>query len=579
MFKFKLSLNLRMKLIILIVIPLALYVGSTFYWMHVYDSGMNTLSNSLFSTTNQVNTLVLNADRDLYQSLTAFQSLQSQSLDAASAAQLKDDMAANAKQATDRIEQAVGILDTNEMLQLKKKDNDLTIQKIVTDFRSDFTVWLNFANKSVADGVHNPYNADLIAQFEKAREGINQIGEIMEQYASDEILRTHEDAKKLEQSSIIGVLFCTLVMLIIGFFIILNLSKAVQYILALTHSVSQGDLRARPHKKHSKDELGIIAGSIETMIANVRKLIVSISDNALQVTRASEQMTASSRQSATSAAHVSEEITEVSEGMEVQARGAEETARAIEEMAIGIGRVAENTSNISDSSIKTSYDAEQGQAQLDQLASQMEGIRKVIGQLSDIVTHLSERSNEIGTIAVNITDFSNQTNILSLNASIEAARAGEHGRGFAVVASEIRKLASQSLESADVINQLVTSTQNDMTHASSVMASTLSEVAQGGQLMKDVNASFLLIRDSIHHIAAQIHDNSAITEQMSASSEEVSATMEQSAQTAKRSTVSTQSVAAATKEQLMLMDEIIQAAEHLQAIVQELDRSVATFKI
>ena len=93
MFKFKLSLNLRMKLIILIVIPLALYVGSTFYWMHVYDSGMNTLSNSLFSTTNQVNTLVLNADRDLYQSLTAFQSLQSQSLDAASAAQLKDDMA------------------------------------------------------------------------------------------------------------------------------------------------------------------------------------------------------------------------------------------------------------------------------------------------------------------------------------------------------------------------------------------------------------------------------------------------------------------------------------------------------
>jgi methyl-accepting chemotaxis protein len=209
----------------------------------------------------------------------------------------------------------------------------------------------------------------------------------------------------------------------------------------------------------------------------------------------------------------------------------------------------------------------------------MQGIKEVIEKLAGIVTKLNERSNEIGSIAENITSFSNQTSILSLNASIEAARAGEHGRGFAVVAGEIRKLAAQSLQSADIINQLVTSTQSEMSHASNVMDATLGEVAKGGDLMKKVNESFTMIRDSIQSIAAQIHDNSAITEEMSASSEEVSATMEQSAHAAQNNLSSTQNVAAATQEQLALMEEIERSASHLQDIVSELDRSVSTFII
>lgn len=79
---------------------------------------------------------------------------------------------------------------------------------------------------------------------------------------------------------------------------------------------------------------------------------------------------------------------------------------------------------------------------------------------------LTEKANEIQSIAEIITGISEQTNLLSLNASIEAARAGENGRGFAVVADEIRKLAIQSKDSATSIAEILESLGRKATRTS-----------------------------------------------------------------------------------------------------------------
>ncbi|MFB9325393.1 methyl-accepting chemotaxis protein [Paenibacillus aurantiacus] len=578
MMKRRISLSLRAKLLLLISIPILMYAGSNVYILSKYDADMSS-ANTLFEKTNDITTNVLNADRDLYQSLSAFQLLKSGGLSQEQAASAQEDMLANVKQASERLQKAEEIAQAANMMDLKKSDGDTTVKEIITSFRADFKVWVDSLGSSLAVQDGNTPSGAFMNQFTEMRGRLDSISQILEEYTSVQSAASQKQLDDFKLQTYLGIACCVILISIFSYFMIRNLYRVVDYMIKLTRSVAEGDLSPRPAFKRGNDELGKIADSIETMAGSLRGLIGTISENAAQVSDSSKQMQLASKQSTEAASSVAVDIQSVSDGMESQTRGAEESARAIVEMAVGIARVAENTSSISEYSTATSQKAEQGQQQIDQLVSQMQGIKNVIQSLSGIVDGLNERSREIGQIAEQITSFSNQTNILSLNASIEAARAGEHGRGFTVVAGEIRNLAAASLQSASTINELVAATQGEVSNATGVMTKTLAEVEQGSKLLANVTESFTQIRGSIQSIASQIHDNSAITEQMSASSEQVSATMEQSAHTAQHTLDSTRSVAAATEEQLALMEDISSAADQLQQIVMQLTDSVSSFKV
>lgn len=81
---------------------------------------------------------------------------------------------------------------------------------------------------------------------------------------------------------------------------------------------------------------------------------------------------------------------------------------------------------------------------------------------NDITKRLSEAVQEIGVTLSLISDISNSTNLLALNASIEAARAGEAGRGFAVVATEVGSLANSTQESLKVVQSVIERVQQNV---------------------------------------------------------------------------------------------------------------------
>jgi len=96
--------------------------------------------------------------------------------------------------------------------------------------------------------------------------------------------------------------------------------------------------------------------------------------------------------------------------------------------------------------------------ELTELVTQVKAIGHVLGKFSETITGLKQNSENIRSILKMVEEFSDQTNLLALNAAIEAARAGEAGRGFAVVADEVRtlsvKVSDATRQISDFINQM-----------------------------------------------------------------------------------------------------------------------------
>lgn len=574
--------SIRVRLILLLLIPSLLYLGSSVYLLQVNKSNMDTLSSSLYETTEKSVSLILNADRDMYQALNAYQLLVSGTLTAEEKTNQLKVLKDNIDQTNTRVGQAVTILKSKELLQTAHTEKKATIEQSAASFQASFDQWVKEANAvvqagSVGKGVLN--ESKLAATFEKGREGLNVIGEILDIQAKQSIVDIEQENNATAKGVYIGVAVIVVLLFGAGGFVIRKIISVIRRILIITGEVAAGDLRHEPQLTYSQDELGQISASVDHMVAKMRGLIGTIAHNTQFVHDASVELSDSSKESAHAAEHVASNIQEMTQEVEVQVRSSEETSRAIEEMAIGIQRVAENSNVMADHSSLTSQHASLGNELLSKLQHQIVNILSSVEQLSMTVQSLTRKSDEIGQIASSITSFANQTNLLSLNASIEAARAGEHGKGFNVVAQEIRKLASQSIESADGINELIHETRVEIASVSQSMNTTKQEASAGSQMMQEVNQSFETIMQSVTHIVTQIHETSAITQQMSASSEEISATMDQSASSSSQILMRSQTVAAATEEQLAMMQNIAAASEQLKSVVDTLNESVTYFKI
>ncbi|WP_213939381.1 methyl-accepting chemotaxis protein [Pseudomonas sp. dw_612] len=133
-----------------------------------------------------------------------------------------------------------------------------------------------------------------------------------------------------------------------------------------------------------------------------------------------------------------------------------------------------------------------------------QSIRDVVERSSSSVQSLDSRMTEIGKITGVISDITNQTNLLALNAAIEAARAGEHGRGFAVVADEVRSLASRTSGAADDIRQMVEGLKSETQQAVCVMEEGVKDVDNSLRLAEDASSENVQLHQAVESMFAII---------------------------------------------------------------------------
>lgn len=343
--------------------------------------------------------------------------------------------------------------------------------------------------------------------------------------------------------------------------------------------VAEGDLTLEAIDVKTKDEIGQLTQDFNTMISNLRHIILQVGSSADQVAAASEQLIGSSEQTSKATEQIASIMQEVATGVEKQVQSTVETSQTINEMSMGIQQIAKHAQNVSGTAVKASEKASDGGAAIIAAVEQMNSINQTVKGLSTVIKGLGERSQEIGKIIEVITDIAAQTSLLALNAAIEAARAGNHGRGFAVVADEVRKLAEQSAQSTEQISQLISKIQDETNTAVVSMEKAIKEVTVGLGVVHTAGESFDQIQHSVHEVTTQIQEVSAAAQQMSAGTEQVVHLIRMIAEVAHESASGTQSVSAAAEEQSVSMEEIASSASSLTTMAEKLQFLIRKFKV
>ena len=211
----------------------------------------------------------------------------------------------------------------------------------------------------------------------------------------------------------------------------------------------------------------------------------------------------------------------------------EETNASVEELMVKSNQVSIQGEQSAEKSKVSQKLAEDGQEQLKSLEKQIHSIHKSTLTMKENVENLNELSTQIRQVVTIVEDISNQTNLLSLNASIEAARAGEHGKGFAIVANEVRKLSEQtqkSVESIRTFTEQITE-QNENVVNSLVEVKELTEDGQKlsnltgeafDRIVYAANENLVTVEQSerdMQNLVAVIHEIGIATQKIVASTE------------------------------------------------------------
>ncbi|UUI39344.1 methyl-accepting chemotaxis protein [Oceanobacillus oncorhynchi] len=379
-------------------------------------------------------------------------------------------------------------------------------------------------------------------------------------------------------TTMITIIVITLVLgTIIILFLIRSITRPIQRLKENAKVISTGDL-THSIEINTTDEIGELGQAFNEMQEGLKTLVRDVEYNAQQVAASAEELNANADQMTSSSEQVSLAIQEVSSSSETQLHGTEESANSLEEVSTGVGRIVDSSTKVSDMVTQMSTQAEVGGKAVSDTLNQMTSIQSSVDDTNLNIASLLERSKEVSTILNAITDISEQTNLLALNAAIEAARAGEHGKGFAVVADEVRKLAEESKTYAGEISSIVHGIQNDVQKAVEKMSQVTANVNDGLDVSYDAIDKFGEILRSSGDIKPQMEEVMAISEQMSAAVQQVTATANDLASIARNNASSSEEVAASTEEQLASMEEISASAKSLSTMAEDLTGKIAEYK-
>ena len=280
-------------------------------------------------------------------------------------------------------------------------------------------------------------------------------------------------ATEIRNMTIGLVILACVIVVIVGIFITAGIENNMRRISRKFGDVAKGDLTVTVSAK-GHDEFQDLAGSATNMIMNTKKLVNQVSNATGELEVSAQNVGQASELIHEYSQDITRAIGEINEGMEEQSRHAQEYVEKTDILSNEIQEVSHVVERVEKLVGETEGMINKGMEIVQVLGDRAGETTQMTVKVSESIESLRKESEIINSFVATITEITEQTNLLSLNASIEAARAGEAGRGFAVVAEEIRKLADDSAKAAGEIRNNVANitaqTQNSVESASQAKA-------------------------------------------------------------------------------------------------------------
>lgn len=376
------------------------------------------------------------------------------------------------------------------------------------------------------------------------------------------------------------VLIGLIITLVLAYFIGNAVTRTIKAVTKLSERVANLDITENVPQKYLKlkDENGVLARAIQSIMDNLRNIVNEISESASQVSSTAQELTATSEQSAASVEEVSNTVEEIAKGASEQASNTESGSNQAMKLGELIDKNREQVHNMNSTSSKVTDVVNNGMNDINRLNEISRDNSTATKEIYDIILKMNESTAKIGDASNVIASIAEQTNLLSLNASIEAARAGEAGKGFAVVASEIKKLAGQSASSTEYINGIVSELQTVVAKAVESIGKVNDISKQQFDSVTDTKQKYEAIMKAMSDTDTAISLLNETEDEMAKSKNEITDMLQTLSAIAEENAASTQEASSSMLEQSASMEELAKSSEKLAKLAGSLQDIINKFK-
>lgn len=475
---------------------LALVVIVAFWTQHRLSSDVDVIANRYFVASQHL----LKADAKLYRAISAERSVIFVSANSPKFNNLVNYHRQNIEEANALFSQFRQTLNDPKVNQLMAQYNDLAEQ------------WQSLTFQIIELRKHNGREErrqasrlslnDASQQFALMHDVIDQIIE----YVNTESERTLATAEQNTSYSSFLISAVSLGVLVFGslmtWFAVNIIAKPLNALTARLKQISSGDGDLTQRLEEGReDEIGETAAAFNRFTENQAQII--------------QQVKQAMQAFMTSMTTVGENMDRLHHSTSEQQTDSDKVADAMQQMSQAVNDIAASAAQAAESAQDANSLAVNGKKVVSESVSTIHDITTNIGATSEVVKKLDSRTHSISSVTNAISEITDQTNLLALNAAIEAARAGEQGRGFAVVADEVRNLAKRTQELTDEIRTNIDSLNQESTDAMQAMELSLENSHQlddkaglSGQALEEITSSVDAISGMNLMVASAVEEQS-----------------------------------------------------------------------